>query len=565
MDDQPYANGDYVPNDTEIHVDAHTHPAVALTYDLDAKPGPTDMIVDDETLHNSHQYANGLKNDDIPIDPALQSESEDEKNKRDEKEERDERDNREGRDEWEDREEGSEDVPGAVIGRKRKAEDDLGDGEDEKEEHEQEQEDGIVEGDENNDEIEDEDGVADANDAKEEPVRDLVLGVEAVEEKYDKAESEMAADDEYKGSRGQAPKRAPRKKRKWLRKGEGKFWLFHFAKHRLIDEALVNLDQQEKELLNGSHPQLLLLWQEVARRKDAQLDWVEAREEAAVREVTKMRDHWRDSAITNFHVEMEKIQDDMTHANRFMIARLAGERVALRRNPDALPNLRAGRGGGGWALANKHLLSKDEQPLVSFEADGQTRQRRSVPKDITVLSHADARSDLVKMGVQTRSSAHRSPSPPSRRHTSEYPVHHGRSAPAKRPPPQAQTAPWPQHRDRYQPPPPPPILPPQTHNGGMWDRPSSMYHHTLPPPPQPSSYNARAAHDYEAGLRRDPPSQNSRAHGSVSLLATTSSRWTGGLKFRSTQGRAATNGVLFGIPADYSTPASAWHGAPTTD
>lgn len=67
-------------------------------------------------------------------------------------------------------------------------------------------------------------------------------------------------------------------------------------------------------------------------------------------------------------MRLEEIADQITHANRQKMARLTAERIALRRNPDALPNLRAGRGGGGWAIADKHLLSAGEQALEKLTA-----------------------------------------------------------------------------------------------------------------------------------------------------------------------------------------------------
>lgn len=38
----------------------------------------------------------------------------------------------------------------------------------------------------------------------------------------------------------------------------------------MVSSAIACLDQQEKDLLDGSHPQLLWLWQELERRKEAQ-------------------------------------------------------------------------------------------------------------------------------------------------------------------------------------------------------------------------------------------------------------------------------------------------------
>lgn len=279
--------------------------------------------------------------------------------------------------------------------------------------------------------------------------------------------------------------------------------------------AIASLNQQEKDLLDGSHPQLLWLWQELERRKDAQYLWAEAREQADEGELLKMCDHWKKFARFNFHVRLEEIADEITHANRQKMARLTAERIALRRNPDALPNLRAGRGGGGWAIADKHLLSTGEQTLEPIEIDGQIRQRRAIARDIQSLSQTDIQSDLLKMGLQ-RPSAPRSPSPPPRRPSPVYPMYNdGRSQSNKRP---SQTSAWQQPKEHYQQPPPPPLPSSSQVVSGIWDRPNSMYHPSMPlPPPQPTAYDARAARDYEAGMRRDrmnPPPSSSAPYAS---------------------------------------------------
>lgn len=73
--------------------------------------------------------------------------------------------------------------------------------------------------------------------------------------------------------------------------------------------AIASLNQQEKDLLDGSHPQLLWLWQELERRKDAQYLWAEAREQADEGELLKMCDHWKKFARFNFHVSSNNLRD----------------------------------------------------------------------------------------------------------------------------------------------------------------------------------------------------------------------------------------------------------------
>ncbi|OWZ34156.1 hypothetical protein C356_05286 [Cryptococcus neoformans c45] len=473
-------SGDLIPNGTKINVDPRDGTNIALTLDLDARQSSTDLVVDDEMPPVVNELKDAAA---IPIDPALRFEGEEEQDGF---------------------------TTEAVIGRKRKTEEELEEEKEGEEMNEQEADDANQQrNDASRDEIQDE------------AVGEMVLGVEVVEgSEGGQPESENAmeeADVVEKGDKPQTAKRAPRKRRKWLKKGEVDpddpiAVARQQARHRLIDDAIASLDQQEKDLLDGCHPQLLWLWQELERRKDAQYLWAEAREQADEGELLKMCDHWKKSIRFNFHVRLEEIADEITHANRQKMARLTAERIALRRNPDALPNLRAGRGGGGWAIADKHLLSTGEQTLEPIEVDGKVRQRRAITRDIQSLSQTDIQSDLLKMGLQ-RSSAPRSPSPPPRRPSPVYPMYNnGRSQSNKRPP---QASAWQQPKEHHQqPPPPPPPLPSSSQVvSGMWDRPNSMYHPSvLLPPPQPTAYDARAARDYEAAMRRDrmnpPPSSS---------------------------------------------------------
>lgn len=86
------------------------------------------------------------------------------------------------------------------------------------------------------------------------------------------------------------PTRAPRKRRKWLRKGEvdpedHKAVAEQRARHALIDVALEALDQQEKLVLGGTHPDLVELWAECERRREIQLAYNRYSEECQLREL----------------------------------------------------------------------------------------------------------------------------------------------------------------------------------------------------------------------------------------------------------------------------------------
>jgi len=88
-------------------------------------------------------------------------------------------------------------------------------------------------------------------------------------------------------------KRAPRKRRKWLRKGEvdpddHKAVAEQRARHALIDAALEALDKQEQALLDGTHPQLLELWDEIKRRHELQMSYCKYHEECEMRELDKL-------------------------------------------------------------------------------------------------------------------------------------------------------------------------------------------------------------------------------------------------------------------------------------
>ncbi|WVN87271.1 uncharacterized protein L203_102448 [Cryptococcus depauperatus CBS 7841] len=343
----------------------------------------------------------------------------------------------------------------------------------------------------------------DATDSHE--TKDVTERLEYVEEKEDKAESDSRSDiAAFKED--EKPKRAPRKRRKWLRKGEVDpddpvAVARQQAKHKLIDDAIGSLDAQEEALLKGTHPQLLSLWQELESRKQLQFGWVEARKEATESEYTRMKHHWEETARFNFHVRLDEIANELTHDNRQKNARIHAERTALRRDPNTLPNLRAGRGGGGWTIFDKYLLSTGEQHLISVEIQGQVRQRRDISREIRPLSEADAMTDLQKMGLiqPPAQDQVQSPSPPHRSSSIHSHYNHAHGQQSKRPPIQA---PWPQPERRYQ---PPPVLPP-TQPHGIWDRPDPVYHSLLPPP-YPLTYDSRAVHEYDDRREREriPP------------------------------------------------------------
>ncbi|ORY20826.1 hypothetical protein BCR39DRAFT_562840 [Naematelia encephala] len=87
------------------------------------------------------------------------------------------------------------------------------------------------------------------------------------------------------------------------------------------------------------------------------------------------------------------------------------ERVQLRRNYSNKPYVREGRGGGGWEVHEKHLLSNKEQPLVEVLVDGKKRLRRDLDVDLECVRGPELEDDLIKLGLM-RDPNIRSPSPP---------------------------------------------------------------------------------------------------------------------------------------------------------
>lgn len=182
-----YPSGDLIPNGTKIHVDARDGTNVALALDLDARRSPADLVVDDETPPVVSELKDAAA---IPIDPALRLESEEEQD---------------------------ESMAEVVIGQKRKAEDELEEEEEREEIDEQEA-----------DTANQQENSVPKEETQDEPVRELVLGVETFEgSEGGQPESETAAMEEAdvveKENKPQTAKRAPRKRRKWLKKGEGKY------------------------------------------------------------------------------------------------------------------------------------------------------------------------------------------------------------------------------------------------------------------------------------------------------------------------------------------------------
>ncbi|WVR04810.1 hypothetical protein IAU60_001822 [Kwoniella sp. DSM 27419] len=213
-------------------------------------------------------------------------------------------------------------------------------------------------------------------------------------------------------------KAIPRKRRKWLKKGEVDpddpvAVARQQERHRLIDEAIVSLDKQEEMLLAGSHSQLVWLWEELERRKDLQLAWLDAREQAAMGDLDKLRDHEKKVAMSDFGIKRENLVTSVIYEDRRRIERITAERTALKRTPGSLPNLRSGRGGGGWAVGNSFLLSNGKQQTKALEIGAQIRTFQDLPRQLQTLESSEIESDLDRLGLRRSQDQGRSRSPSS--------------------------------------------------------------------------------------------------------------------------------------------------------
>ncbi|WVW78205.1 hypothetical protein I302_100156 [Kwoniella bestiolae CBS 10118] len=218
--------------------------------------------------------------------------------------------------------------------------------------------------------------------------------------------------------RDDARKRMPRKKRKWLKKGEVDpddpvAVARQRERHKLIDEAIEDLNKQEEMLLKDAHPQLLWLWEELERRRELQFNWLEARHEATIGDLERLRDHEAKVAKSDFKIKREELANTMIKENRQKMARTAAERTALKRLPGSTPGLRGGRGGGGWPVATDTLLSNGEQPVVPLTSGDDPSMRRDISRTLQSLAFADAKADLDKVESLKIKRQHRSSTPPN--------------------------------------------------------------------------------------------------------------------------------------------------------
>lgn len=103
------------------------------------------------------------------------------------------------------------------------------------------------------------------------------------------------------------PKRAPRKRRKWLRRGEvdpddPKAVAEQKARHALIDAAIEALDQQEQAVLDETHPQLVELLDELEKRRQLRQSYALSKYNAEKNELDNLRRQELDQIRFQFRV-----------------------------------------------------------------------------------------------------------------------------------------------------------------------------------------------------------------------------------------------------------------------
>ena len=110
-----------------------------------------------------------------------------------------------------------------------------------------------------------------------------------------------------------------------------------------------------------------------------------------------------------------------TLEDRRKARQLQQEKTSLKRDPKAMPNLRDGSGGGGWAFYDGSLLSTGEQKLAPIKVDGRDCQRRAVSLTPRGLDEEDFLDDLFRLGLgRKRKNAPKTPSPPPPHRATAY-------------------------------------------------------------------------------------------------------------------------------------------------
>ncbi|WOO77144.1 uncharacterized protein LOC62_01G000734 [Vanrija pseudolonga] len=207
------------------------------------------------------------------------------------------------------------------------------------------------------------------------------------------------------------PRRAPRKRRKWLRKGEvdpddPKAVAEQKARHALIDAALVALDEQENLVLDGTHPTLIALWEELDRRRDLLRSRLDTEIELELEELEGFRKERINQTHFQFHADCEDLALELMFENRRKMSRLVAEKTYLDRHKAStkrkytnMPTLGEGRGSGGWPVPTSKLLSNGTEPTVETFVDGESRERRDIVLGVKPIAEDDLEDDMIRMGL----------------------------------------------------------------------------------------------------------------------------------------------------------------------
>ncbi|KAL7419207.1 hypothetical protein Q5752_006044 [Cryptotrichosporon argae] len=212
------------------------------------------------------------------------------------------------------------------------------------------------------------------------------------------------------GEAGDKPKRAPRKKRKWLKKGEvdpddALAVARQRERHALIDAAIASLDAQEREILDGTHPQLVMLQDELERRFEYSTAKMKLRFEADLAELGRCRRVDREAVKFQYHQVRGDLVERMTRENIRIMSHLDSEknhnnagRPFTKRQYTNMTSLRDGRGSITWTLGTSELLSNHTLPTVPVIIDGVVRQRPDTSVTPRMALADDIHADIEAMG-----------------------------------------------------------------------------------------------------------------------------------------------------------------------
>ncbi|GMK59252.1 hypothetical protein CspeluHIS016_0702670 [Cutaneotrichosporon spelunceum] len=211
------------------------------------------------------------------------------------------------------------------------------------------------------------------------------------------------------------PKRLPRKKRRRaLRRGEvdpddPEAVAAQKARHEQINLALASLKEQEQQVLDDTHPELVRLCSELEERYKRLIGYRDAQHEAQQAELKKCFDVEQQQNRFQFLADREDISVQMTFEIARKKARLAAEKVyhdmndgrpSNKRMFTNMPMLGEGRGCGGWYRHPISLLSDQSEDTAYVVKDAIVRKRRCIDLGPEGATASEAIDDLIELGLR---------------------------------------------------------------------------------------------------------------------------------------------------------------------